>query len=331
MSRCGLLPKRGAHNRAAGQQAFLNLIRARRPRPRRSRVSTPSVESKVIGMETMKRGIAVLLCVCALTGAVYFAVSKWGIRHETLNLFDTTRQRAVAVDLAVRRDYEMKAQDGYWKLPVAIISNGNTVKNTEYSFLANVFAARGYLVASIQQDIATDPPLMTKVGLPYVGREGVYERGEANILFVVGQLKKQQPNADYEHLTLVGHSNGGDISIYVPKQHTELVCKVITLDNLRVPFVISDKLKILSFRSKDPNFKTDPGVLPTPQQARQDGIDIVKTNAQHTDMSDRGPDSVKETIQATLDHFLSDSASSELSAVDTEKLIVSNPGPTAPP
>jgi pimeloyl-ACP methyl ester carboxylesterase len=159
----------------------------------------------------------------------------------------------------------------------------------------------------------------------------VYERGEANILFVVGQLKKQQPNADYDRLTLVGHSNGGDISMYFAKQHPELVSKVITLDNLRVPFVISDKLKILSFRSKDPNFKTDPGVLPTPQEARQDGIDIIKTNAQHTDMSDRGPDAVKENIQATLDHFLSDSASSELSAVDTEKLIVSNPGPTAPP
>jgi hypothetical protein len=295
--------------------------------------STPFIESNTIttGMETMKRAVAILACVCALMGGLYFSASRWAIRHDALNLFDAARQRPVAVDVAVRRDYEVKADAGYWKLPVAIISNGNTVKNTEYSFLANVFAARGYLVASIQQDIATDPPLMTKVGLPYVGREGVYERGEANILFVVGQLKKQQPNADYEHLTLVGHSNGGDISMYVAKQHPELVSKVITLDNLRVPFVISDKLKILSFRSKDPNFKTDPGVLPTPQQATQDGIDIVKTNAQHTDMSDRGPDSVKEKIQATLDHFLSDSASSELSAVDTERLIVSNPGPTAPP
>jgi hypothetical protein len=261
----------------------------------------------------------------------YFAISKWGIRHETLNLVDAARQRPVTVDLAVRWDYEMKAEDGYWKLPVAIISNGNTVKNTEYSFLANVFAARGYLVASIQQDIPSDPPLMTKIGQPYVGRLKVYKKGEANILFVIQQLKQSRPNADYGHLTLVGHSNGGDISMYFAKQHPELVSKVITLDNLRVPFVISDKLKILSFRSKDPNFKTDPGVLPTPQEARQDGIDIIKTNAQHTDMSDRGPDSVKEKIQATLDHFLSDSASSELSAVDTEKLIISNPGPTAPP
>jgi hypothetical protein len=278
----------------------------------------------------MNRAIAILACVCALMGGVYFAVSKWGIRHQTLNLFDTARQRPVAVDLAVRRDFEMKANGGFWKLPVAIISNGNTVKNTEYSFLANVLAARGYLVASIQQDLPTDPPLMTKVGLPYVGRREVYEKGEANILFVIGELKKMQPNADYAHLTLVGHSNGGDIAMFCAKRHPELVSKVITLDNLRVPFVLSDKMKILSFRSKDPNFQTDPGVLPTPEQAKADGIDIVNTKFQHTDMSDRGPDSVKETIQATLDKFLGDGSSSELAPVPTDNLIFSNAGAPLP-
>jgi len=221
----------------------------------------------------------------------------------------------------------MKANDGYWKLPVAIISNGNTVKNTEYSFLANVLAARGYLVASIQQDLPTDPPLMTRIGLPYVGRQEVYERGEANILFVLGQLKELQPNADYGHLTLVGHSNGGDISMFCAKRHPELVSKVITLDNLRVPFVLNDKLKILSFRSKDPNFKTDPGVLPTEQQAKADGINIVNTKFQHTDMSDRGPDAVKETIQAALDHFLGDSDTRELAPADSDELIVVKLGP----
>jgi hypothetical protein len=275
----------------------------------------------------MKRVFALLACACVLAGGVYFAASKWAIRHETLNLFDAARQRPVAVDLAVRRDYEMKANAGYWKLPVAIISNGNTVRNTEYSFLANVLAARGYLVASVQQDLPTDPPLMTKIGLPYVGRLEVYQRGEANILFVLGQLEKLQPNADYRRLTLVGHSNGGDISMYCAKRHPELVSKVITLDNLRVPFVLSDKLKILSFRSKDPNFKTDPGVMPTAQQAEADGIDIVDTKFQHTDMSDRGPDAVKETIQITLDHFLGDSDTSELAPADSDELIVVKLGP----
>jgi hypothetical protein len=278
----------------------------------------------------MKRALAVLACICVLAGGLYVAVSKWGIRHETLDLFDAARARPVSVDLAVRRDYEMKANAGYWKLPVAIISNGNTVKNTEYSFLANVFAARGYLVASIQQDLPTDPPLVTKVGMPYVGRQGVYEKGEANILFVLEQLKELQPNADYGHLTLVGHSNGGDTAMYFAKQHPELVSKVVTLDNLRVPFVLSDKMKILSFRSKDPNFQTDPGVLPTPQQAKASGIDIIRTQFQHTWLSDRGPDSAKERIQATLDEFLGNGSASELAPADTNNLIVTNAGAPLP-
>jgi hypothetical protein len=261
-----------------------------------------------------------------LAGAEYFAISKWAIRHETLNLFDATRQRPVSVDVAVRRDYEMKANNGLWKLPVAIISNGNTVRNTEYSFLANVLAARGYLVASIQQDLPSDPPLMTKVGQPYVGRHEVYLRCEANILFVLGELQRLQPHADYGHLTLVGHSNGGDVSMYVAKQHPELVSKVITLDNLRVPFVLSDRMKILSFRSKDPNFKTDPGVLPPPEKAKPGGIDIVDTGALHTDLSDRGPQSVKEKIQATLDRFLKDSDASDLAPANTEQPMIANPG-----
>jgi hypothetical protein len=274
----------------------------------------------------VKRAIAIFACLCVLAGGEYFAISKWAIRHQTLNLFDAARQRPVTVDLAVRRDYEMKASNGLSKLPVAVISNGNTVRNTEYSFLANVLAARGYLVASIQQDLPSDPPLMTRIGMPYVGRIGVYRRSEANILFVIGELQKLQPNADYNHLTLVGHSNGGDVAMYCAKQHPELVSKVITLDNLRVPFVVSKNLKILSFRSKDPNFKTDPGVLPTPEQAKAGGIDIVNTGAQHTDLSDRGPDAVKAKIQATLDQFLGSSASSDLAPADTTQPMIANPG-----
>jgi predicted dienelactone hydrolase len=79
----------------------------------------------------MKRAFAILACLCVLAGGEYFAISKWAIRHETLSLYDATRRRPVAVDLAVRRDYEMKADYGFSKLPIAVISNGNTVKNTE--------------------------------------------------------------------------------------------------------------------------------------------------------------------------------------------------------
>ena len=282
-------------------------------------------------METMKRAAIILACICILTGGLYIAGSKWAIRHQTLDLFDAARQRPVSVDLAVRRDYEVKADAGYARLPVAIISNGNTVKNTEYSFLANVLAARGYLVASIQQDLPSDPPLVTKLGQPYVGRLDVYKRGEANILFVVAQLKTLQPNADYDRLTLVGHSNGGDIAMYYATKHPETVSKLVTLDNLRVPFVLNDKMKILSFRSTDPDFKTDPGVLPTSQQAKADGIDIVKTPFQHTQMSDRGPSAVKETIEQTLDKFLGGSETSDLAPVPTDNPLIARMGPAPYP
>ena len=275
----------------------------------------------------MKRALVILACICAVIGGVYVAGSKWAIRHQTLDLFDAARQRPVSVDLAVRRDSEMRASEGTRKLPVAIISNGNTVKNTEYSLLENVLAARGYLVASIQQDLPSDPPLVTKIGMPYVGRLDVYKRGEANILFVVDELKKIEPNADYDHLTLVGHSNGGDIAMYTAKEHPGLVSKVITLDNLRVPFVHSDKMKILSFRSNDPNFKTDPGVLPTPEQAKAEGIDIVKTPFQHTWMSDRGPEEARDQIQSTLEKFLGRSSSSDLSPVQTDNPLIAKMGP----
>src|SRR5215212_10196977 len=117
------------------------------------------------------------------------------------------------------------------------------------------------------------------------------------------QLQKLLPNADYDHLTLVGHSNGGDTAMYFAKQHPELVSKVVTLDNLRVPFVLNENVKILSFRSRDPSFQTDPGVLPDPAQQR---------------------------IQATLDQFLSNGSASELAPANTDNLIVTNTGAPQP-
>src|SRR6202045_1128075 len=183
----------------------------------------------------MKRGIAILVSLSALMTIAYFTASKWAIHHERYTFKDQVRgNRPVAVDIAVRRDKQMQANAGMITLPVAILNHGNTVKFTEYSFLANLFAARGYIAISIQHDLPSDPPMVTKVGELYVGRQPQYLRGVANIRFAVGEMKQVQPNADYDHLTVVGHSAGADISMYFAKLHPELVKKVVTLDNLRV-------------------------------------------------------------------------------------------------
>jgi hypothetical protein len=279
----------------------------------------------------MKRGIVILLSLGVLLTAAYFTASKWAIRHDTLTFHDASRDnRPVAVNVAVRWDKEMQANAGMIKLPVAILNHGNTVKHTEYSFLANIFAARGYIVMSIQHDLPTDPPMVTKVGELYVGRLPQIQRGVANIRFAVDEMKKVQPNADYDRVTMVGHSMGGDISMYFAKMYPDQIKKVVTLDNLRVPFMTEGKFKILSFRSKDPVFKPDPGVVPAEELCEKAGITVVNTDFQHNDMRDTGPDQAKASIQGMLDKFLSDTNDTDLQPVDTTTpKVTTEPGPVA--
>jgi hypothetical protein len=278
----------------------------------------------------MKRGITVLVSLSAVLTVAYFTASKWAIRHETLTFYDASRDnRPVAVDIAVRRDKEMQANAGMIKLPVAILNHGNTVKFTEYSFLTTAFAARGYMAISIQHDLPTDAPMVTKVGELYVGRLPQIQRGIANIRFATSEMKHVQPNADYDHLTMVGHSMGGDISMYFAKMYPDQIKKLVTLDNLRVPFMTDGKFKILSFRSKDPVFKTDPGVLPDEEVGEKAGITVVQTAFQHDDMRDTGPDQAKASIQGMLDEFLVDEGPLKPVETKTPPPLI-DPGPVAP-
>jgi Chlorophyllase enzyme len=276
----------------------------------------------------MKRGMTILFSLCALVAVAYFTASKWAIRHETIMFTDASRgNRPVEVDIAVRREKEMQANAGMIELPVAILNHGNTVKNTEYSFLANAFAARGYLAISPQHDLPTDPPMVTKAGELYVGRLAQIQRGADNIHFAMGEMKKIQPNADYNHLTMVGHSMGGDITMYFAKQYPDEIKKVVTLDNLRVPFITDGKFKILSFRSKDTQFKPDPGVVPDAELCEKAGITVVDTGFQHNDMRDTGPDAAKSSIEGMLDKFIEDD--SPLKPVDSKMPKITEPGPVA--
>jgi pimeloyl-ACP methyl ester carboxylesterase len=252
----------------------------------------------------MKRGF-IVLSICALACVACLTASKWAIHHKTLSFLDPLRSdRTVSIDVAVRRDREMESMADMAELPVAILSHGNSIKNTEYTFLTNIFATRGYLVMSIQHDLESDGPMVTRADEEYVGRRMQYNRGISNIKFAIEEMKQHYPHADYEHLTLIGHSNGGDISMYFAKLHPEMVKKVVTLDNLRVPFLTDGKIKILSFRSHDPVFKADPGVVPDADTCAKAGITVVRTEFHHNDLSDRGPDSAKESIQSKVEQFL---------------------------
>jgi hypothetical protein len=276
----------------------------------------------------MKRGILVLLSLSVLFAVAYFTANKWAIRHETIVMHDPDRDnRLVAVHIAVRRDKETQANAGLIKLPVAILNHGNTVKHTEYSFLSTVFAWRGYLAISPQHDLPTDPPMVTKVGEPYVGRLPQIQRGVSNIHFAIHEMKKVQPNADYEKVTMVGHSMGGDISMYFAKEYPD---EIRGRDAGQSARAVPDRrqVQILSFRSGY-EFQAD-RVVPGDEECEQAVITVVNTGFQHNDMRDTGPDAAKSSIQSMLDKFLDESdKSGALKPVSTKvpDILTASPGP----
>jgi hypothetical protein len=89
------------------------------------------------------------------------------------------------------------------------------------------------------------------------------------------------------------------------------------------------RFKILSFRSKDPVFKTDPGVIPAEEECEKAGITVVRTTFQHNDMRDTGPDEAKQSIQDMVDKFLADDSSLKPVPPDQSPLMT-DAGPVAP-
>lgn len=232
----------------------------------------------------------------------YLYLTRFDIRRETLVFHDASRNRDVPVELAISRRTELRKMFGF-RPKVAIVNHGNTVPYSQYSFVGDVLVTQGYLVASIQHDMPGDPPLSMK-GFPYLGRIASYEKAEKNIIFAIGEIKKRYPKPDFSHVTMLGHSQGGDITVFFANSHPEIVSRVVTLDNIRVPLLMSAKAKVLSFRSG--NFKPDNGVVPPDEVCEEEGIQVVNTGFQHDHFTDHGPDAVKSKVREVLALFLAD-------------------------
>ncbi len=119
---------------------------------------------------------------------VLFSVSKAELM-KTLELFDDTRNRIIPLAI-----YGAESKNN---LPLVIINHGYGAKNTEYSFIATALAERGYFVVSIQHDLKTYQSLPT-IGDLFQRRKPLWERGVKNILFVIAELKKTNPELNLE-------------------------------------------------------------------------------------------------------------------------------------
>jgi dienelactone hydrolase len=224
------------------------------------------------------------------------------IKIKTYNLFDKSRSREIPIEIYLSNESRSKAIAGVTSLPLVIINHGNNLKNTEYSFIAKNLAAQGFLVASIQHDLPGDP------GLPWTGniyeaRKPLWERGVQNILFCLKKIKNIDNSVDINKIYLIGHSNGGDISTLFVTKYPEMVRKVVLLDSKRMFFPRTGKTPILSLRANDT--ETDPGVIPDEHEHKELNITVVKMeDAKHIEMSDRGPDKVKNDINRIISSFL---------------------------
>lgn len=109
---------------------------------------------------------------------------------------------------------------------------------------------------------------------------------------------------DFNKLTLVGHSNGGDISGWLFNEGVDFAETLITLDHRRVPLPRAGSPFILSIRGSD--YPADKGVLYSEQEKAMVNACIVKVaNSKHNDMTDFGPDWLKASISSTLMSFIS--------------------------
>ena len=213
--------------------------------------------------------------------------NAYALERKTLDMFDKGRGRNVPL-VIYQGDTINKS--------VVIISHGYGVKNTEYSFIANALATHGYFVVSIQHDLETDKPLHTTGNL-FDRRKSLWERGVQNILFVMNELQKIEPQLDLNRVILIGHFNGGDVSMMMAQTHPKMVSKIISLDSRRYPFPRNPKLEILRFGAIDD--EPDEGVV------RESGVGVIYVKgARHIDLCDRGSPEIKDEIKKSIIQFL---------------------------
>lgn len=117
------------------------------------------------------------------------------------------------------------------------------------------------------------------------------------------RIQKLKKELDFKHVTLIGHSNGGDMSMLFAHMYPDLVDKVISLDNRRMPFPRSKQPKIYSIRSSDQI--ADEGVLPDVTEQAKFGMKIVKLdNVTHDQMDNYANQDQRVEINKWVLNFL---------------------------
>jgi predicted dienelactone hydrolase len=221
---------------------------------------------------------------------------------ENFNFKDDARKRRIAVAVYFN---ELVAHSK--KIPVVFLNHGGTSSSTEYSYLANFLASKGYAVICIQHNFIGDEPHSLEKfnqGILKETRKPIWELWSGNIMFVIDKLKALKPDFDLDKFIVAGHSTGGDVSMFFATQHPELVSNIISLDGRRCPFPRNASCRVLLLQATDTT--TDDGVIPSEAEEHElTNVSIIKLeNSLHNDYSDNGPDDIKRKVCSIVEQFL---------------------------
>ncbi|QWT87155.1 alpha/beta hydrolase [Chryseobacterium cucumeris] len=255
----------------------------------------------------MKYNISALLTVSVLMMSCTIQKKNtesndYEVRLDTLTFFDQSRNRKIPVAL-----YHPKTDKKIPNQQVIIFNHGYGFNKGGdyfvYSYLTEKLASKGYFTVSIQHELTTDHLLPTEGNLQMV-RRPFWQNGSDNILFVLNKLKKMKPELDYKHLSLIGHSNGGDMTALFANQHPNLVYKLITIDNRRMFLPRTSVPKVYTLRSND--YPADEGVLPNEVEQNKYSMTVQKTSINHSHMDNKGSDEEKRVLNDFVLKYLSE-------------------------
>lgn len=258
----------------------------------------------MISKLTYYTGIFLLTLSCSCSSKkISTSAHDYKIKIDTLRLYDKSRNRIIPVAF-----YSPDIKNTIPDQPIVIFSHGYGQNKggdyLQYSYLTETLASKGYFVASIQHELPTDE-LIPMDGKPQVVRMPFWKRGSENILFVLNELKKMQPKLDYKHVTLIGHSNGGDMTALFAIKYPEKVYKIITLDNRRMYLPRTALPKIYTLRSDD--YPADEGVLPDPEDQKKFNMVVQPTSIHHGQMDNKANPEERKTLNFYILYFLKES------------------------
>lgn len=228
--------------------------------------------------------------------------NEYEVKLDTLTFFDHTRNRKIPLAF-----YHPKTDKKIANQQIIIFNHGYGFNKGGdyfvYSYLTEKLASKGYFTVSIQHELTTDNLLPTEGNLQIV-RRPFWQNGSDTILFVLNELKKTKPELDYQHLTLIGHSNGGDMAALFTNQHPTLVYKLITMDNRRMFLPRTAIPKVYTLRSND--YPADEGVLPDENEQKKYHITVQPTAINHSHMDNKGTDEEKKFLNDFVLKYLSE-------------------------